>query len=467
VKGLANVLSALGAEIGAWVALGVAQTGTEGATWQAKLATGAAYLAGAGTAIWAGKELGQKFANASDFATGGWIGRNPNGGKITVGTPGVDNVFLKSSHSGSVNNYGMKDEYVVNRRSTAKYFDLIEAINQDRVFAEGGPVTDPMPPTRRINDAGFDTFWTTAIQERNWVSAIAAAIAYYAGTGAGMIAGKALGPEVMGYSAGGAIGIDGNRMVYNRKHGFGSFLGDIFGNINDTIDDIIDPLDINEYLDPAGFDPLMFPSGDPIRMFDPLGYWLDRFGIPEKYRKYMPYDAFKDGNLGFDEIWKIARQLPIIKEAVIDADNILYPFVRDGITPGANINFSTVKDSLQEVFDIILKEIASISLLGTTGGSMFFSGGGPLGFSSGNAGEVLGSYASGTSYPVSRTGSYVLHKGEEVRRAADVSRGAREVVVPVTVNVGNEALTKFVVRVVDEEVTIQAQQGVLDKRVRA
>jgi len=85
---------------------------------------------------------GDQGGDSTDHAKGGWLGAHPGGGMINDGSGAADDVFL--GMSGGAAHWGMRDEYVINQRSTAKYFPLLEAINEDRLkgfgHAAGGQI---------------------------------------------------------------------------------------------------------------------------------------------------------------------------------------------------------------------------------------------------------------------------------------------------------------------------------------
>ena len=65
------------------------------------------------------------------YATGGWLGKHPNGGWINGGSGRRDDVFLGYTNGGSTANFGMGGEFVVNQRSSAKYAKELEGINNN------------------------------------------------------------------------------------------------------------------------------------------------------------------------------------------------------------------------------------------------------------------------------------------------------------------------------------------------
>lgn len=365
-QGLQPIFEALGAQIGAWVGLGTAEESTEGTGWKEKLANAAKYLAGAGTAIYAGKAIGDEV-----FASGGWLGSNPGGGMITHGSGVRDDVFLGYTDNGSTRNWGMRGEMVMNKRATAKFFPILDAWNKG--YEEGGPIVDAWGPTERINDSGFDAFWKSVIKTKgNWKKAIGETIAYYAGTGLGMLGGKELGPEIF-FNKGG--------LVRDRGFLFGGFL-----------DDLMDPLGIDDEIN------------------DVLDYMIDP-GV-------AAYSWYRDkyGEINFGTIWDKMRDLPIIDDTIKRADKILYPFVRDVLTPGKNVTWDTFEDMLSATYEGLSDELATWltvggvdPLLGTVG--------------------ALGSLSGGSRY-IQKEGLHYLHEGESVNTRAETQRND-----PITIHI--------------------------------
>lgn len=396
--GIEQILQRHGQEIGASVALGTAQTGTEGSGWVDKLATGALYLGGATAAVLAGKAVGDNFA-----AQGGWIGDNPGGGMINQGSGTADDVFLGYTDNGMTRNWGMRDEYafIINQKSSRKHLGMIkalDAINRDDtaqladVFrATGGPVGDAMATTEGINDAGFDAFWTAAIKERNWASGVSAAVGYYAGTFGGMEAGKVLGPKVMGYANGG--------LMADRKFGWGGFISDVLdpgGYFHEQNDK--DMIDAWASIDEGSS--MIFGAGDSYQsqLADWwTNQWINDVGLGDIAEDWgIGSSGGQSGaqkDLSFGDIWALARKLPIVGESVAQADRTLMPYVRDMITPGKHPSMSTYEDSLSALFNGLVSEIKAQA-----------------------SGGLLGQLHGGTDY-VRETGSYYLKQGERVEPA--------------------------------------------------
>lgn len=386
-EGLARILSALGVQVGANTALGVVQSSLEGQTWQQKIASGAAYLAGAGAAILAGKELGK------NFASGGWIDRNPNGGVINTGSGTRDDVFLKYTRNkdgAPIKNMGMGSEFVVNKETTRKNIGFLHWLNKQKtaVFAAGGPVGNPMSEAESFNDSGFDTFWDEVVNTRgNFYAAIAQSVAYYGGAIAGMIAGKHIGKNL--FAGGGLL---------TKNFGFGDWI-DPFGIVEQT-QEIIDPI-------------------------------VDPFGITDA------------GSINWGPIWDALRDLPIVDDTIRRADKILYPFMRDILTPGREVNNDTVTDSLKGMYEglgeELLKEFTGYGLAG---------------------GGLIPAYANGSNF-VPTTGMATIHQGERIFSAMDnkeivnaVKNSGGDVVIEskpmIKVFIGDKELKEVAVRVADD-----------------
>jgi len=72
---------------------------------------------------------------SSGWASGGWLGKYGSGW-INQGNGYEDDVYLGTI--GNTNSYGMGGEFVVNKRSAAKYAGLLEMVNKD--YADGGTI---------------------------------------------------------------------------------------------------------------------------------------------------------------------------------------------------------------------------------------------------------------------------------------------------------------------------------------
>lgn len=298
----------IGQVIGAFLSGGVSKVISMGDTWQAMLAQGAGYLAGAGAGILAGKALGESL-----YADGGWIGSNGSG-VINQGSGYQDDVFLGLSNGGKTANYGMGGEFVVNRDSTSKYLSQLYAINEDR-FASGGalgvnmnsPVSDPYEMAEDVNAAGFATFWSEFGKSKNVWQAIGTSILYYGGALGGIAWGKLLGPEIgdLLFKDGGQLGQLGGPV---RRSFLGDLVDDIFGDLGDflfpgidTLEDLIN--DFNEFMS-----------------FGDMG--LMDWANPWNWLDQLP--AYLDAGM--------------ISESVRQANMALVPFMRDAATPSASLD---------------------------------------------------------------------------------------------------------------------------------
>lgn len=358
-KGLTQIFEGLGAQIGAWAGLGTAQSATDGDTWQQKVASGLLYVGGAAAAIMAGRAVGDSF-----HAEGGWINRNPSGGMVREGSGIYDDVFAGSTRrpdGGRNDNWIMGGEFVVNRKQTQKHRGLLEDINADNVnLAEGGPIVDAWGPTRDLNDAGFDVFVDSVIESKgNWKKAILDGVLFYGGTLAGMTAGKEIGKRM--FAGGGEI-------TYS-QYGLG---------------DLLDPLGIGDKV-PG------LPGGGGM------------------------------GGIDWGGLWDWLRSVDLIGPTIERADKILYPWVRDTLTPGVFPGSQTVEDSLEGMYTGLADEIIE---------QLTYSSLNPLNFAQGG---VLGSYKTGTDY-VPQTGPYLLHQGEKVTPADKNDDSARMVELLASLN---------------------------------
>lgn len=126
--------------IGAYIGEGAGKTGAKAASGGVWAAIGeiGLYLGSAVAAMLGGRALAEQFR-----AEGGWIGSHPNGGIIMQGSGLRDDVYLgRTEHT---RHWGMGGEFVVNKEQTAKYADLLIAINSghmnrvtDTGYAAGG-----------------------------------------------------------------------------------------------------------------------------------------------------------------------------------------------------------------------------------------------------------------------------------------------------------------------------------------
>jgi len=215
------------AVIGPYIGLGTASSSTQGDTVAAKLGYGAAYLAGAIALMAGAKHVAKEFK-----AQGGWIENHPMGGIIQQGSRTKDDVYL--GQTPGINHWGMGGEYVINQKSTNKYFDLIKAINEDRLcnggpcgkkYAEGGTVTDWRPVADDLQEAGLTTF-LKGWYDGGIYQGIKDAVTYYIGVVMSSYGGKKWGDDLL-FEKGGQIG---NKNV---GYGWNSIIGDV---IDDTVD---------------------------------------------------------------------------------------------------------------------------------------------------------------------------------------------------------------------------------------
>ena len=317
------ILTRQGQEIGANVALGTAQTGTEGKTWQQKIATGAGYLAASAAAVFAGKAVGDNI-----FAEGGWLQSNPAGGMIRGGSGVADDIFLGFTDGGMTRNWGMGGEFVMNQEATAKYYPYLEAMN-NKGLAEGGPVGDAMATTQDINASIFDTFWSEVIKTKgNFYAAAAQAALYGGGTIAGMLGGKAVGGDVFKAEGG---------LIANRYFGFGGWFTDPIGEM----------------------------TGGDISTGDPLGDLLDPI-VGDTISDLLFPDP---SEIGFEALYEQLRKLPEYKFIADSLDASLYPFVRDVITPGVYPSGQTVEDSISGTLDSLAGSLEDYAVGGGILGS--------------------------------------------------------------------------------------------------
>jgi hypothetical protein len=139
--------------IGAYIGEGAAAVGgkgaQEGGIYEA-LGQIALYLGTGVASILGGKALAQQF-----YAGGGWLSRNPNGGKINEGSGNADDVFLGTTPG--VRHWGMGGEFVVNKDATQKNLALLQMINAGH--DSGGPVGDPGALAYTMRTGGEASFW--------------------------------------------------------------------------------------------------------------------------------------------------------------------------------------------------------------------------------------------------------------------------------------------------------------------
>lgn len=404
-KGLEPIFEAIGSQIGAWVALGTGQSGSNpNVDWKAKLGEMAGYLAGAGVAI-----LGAKAVGKSAFAEGGWI-HNNGSGFITDGSWKEDDVFLgyTGSHGNITANMAKGGEFVMDPETTAANYDILESMRMSKKrykgFASGGPldnqdqpVSDPYEMAQGVNAAGFETFFVTWLESGKWdgwKQGIKNAAIYYSTVAASSVAGKELGPDIlstMGFAEGGQLSV--------KNHGFGDILDKItdpFG-INDKIGDIKDKLD--PVVDPVGI------GGDINQVFSSI--WLADW-----------LETWADGG---------ARET---------IDRTIAPFFKDVLTPNAQIQpWGHIEEQIDQSFTEAAKRAVEAGMENFTGynpgdGSWNVPGildpTGP--FDLFHRGGVIGSYETGTPPGgVPYDGLYNLHKGEDVVSVPQKSRLAEEI----------------------------------------
>lgn len=353
-KGLSKIFEGLGAQIGAWMGLGTAQSATDGDSWQQKVASGLAYVGGATAAVLAGKVAASSF-----HADGGWLMRHPSGGAVAEGSGLKDDVFAGTTKQpgGMTNHWIQGGEYVIDKETTKANLPLLDWMRgkKRRVYADGGPVGDTWEVTENMNSAGFDTFVDSVIQSKgNWKKAILEGIAYYAGSTGGMLLGKTFGKDLF-FAGGGQISGAGSG-TSARGYGWGW-------------DDLLDP----------------FGIGDTVSDWTGGGIGL--------------------GGIDWGKLWDFLRSIDLIGPTIARADKILHPWIEDILTPGKFPGWETVERSLEGMYAELGDEIME---------QLTYSNINPLGLSGG--GKILDSYANGTDY-VPQTGAYQLHQGESVTPA--------------------------------------------------
>lgn len=79
------------------------------------------------------------------YAAGGWLDRNPRGGRIDEGGGGRDDVFLGATPG--VNHWAARDEFVMNPAASRKYGALLEIMNRGYLFGGGFSLPTPSLPT--------------------------------------------------------------------------------------------------------------------------------------------------------------------------------------------------------------------------------------------------------------------------------------------------------------------------------
>ena len=127
-----KIVGMIGAHIAGGITLSQWQGANKGGVAGA-LTEAALYLGVAVGGMYAGRAAANAFK-----AKGGWMEEHPMGGWIQEGSGTKDDVIL--GYTPGVRHLGMRNEFVVNPQSAYKHAPLLEAINQDRGLAEGGPI---------------------------------------------------------------------------------------------------------------------------------------------------------------------------------------------------------------------------------------------------------------------------------------------------------------------------------------
>ena len=338
-------------QIAAWLGLTVAESSSEGETVWEKIGNAGMVIG----KVWVEMEAAKAAAKEFSYASGGWIGAHPGGGVIRQGSGVHDDVFLGYTDNGRTANWGMGGEFVVNKRSTARYLPLIEAINNNKL-ADGGqlPVTDPAEVSNKVNAAGFQTFvqaWADEGSLDGWKEGVKQAIAYYATAFSSTIDGKLRGEDFFKAFADGGL-------VRHRGFGFGDFISDAM----DLADDL-DPLSDarNDVIEAVGG----FPGARSIGGFANWSW------------------QFKVGG-----IWDAIRE---------SVDAALIPFYTDILTPGVHLDF---RDHPEEQIKGIYESLSVDNMFD-------FARGGQL-----------PSYDGGTDF-VPATGPAYIHYGERIMTAEE------------------------------------------------
>lgn len=434
-KGLPQMLEALGQAVGAWIGFGVSETATEGESWQEKLASGAGYLAAAAAAILAGKAVGKQFAE------GGWIGANPNGGVIHGGSGFRDDVFLGYS-GGGIPNYGMGNEYVMPRDKTARYLPQLEAMRAGR-YAEGGiigPGGDPLRAAEEMNNNGFDLFADSVVRTGgNWKKAIAEAVAWYIGSGVGMIGGKVFGAQL--FADGGQVDKE-----YNP-------------------DDIV----IKPKPDPGGGTNLDFESDDPL--INEYLDWIKRI-IDEAEKSELgmgDIPSLAMDLIPWDNLWEWLRDRGgRIEQIIGDADRILSIFLKDVYDPDRSVTNVTFESMIKEAYDAIAREVSevvdnTIDPLGIMPDPL-----NPL--------DPFDIFHDGTGF-VPKTGKAIVERGERILSREDneeimnlIRNGTSGINIEskpiIKVMIGAREIKDMMVKVIDDYTVRRNRRGVTTERTQ-
>ncbi len=200
--------------IGAYIGQGAAASGGAGAMKGG--ATGALveigiYLGTAVAAMLAGRGIAQQFK-----AEGGWVAAHPGGGWVREGSGNQDDVFL--GYTPGIRHWGMGGEYVVNKYAAERNAPLLEAINHDRGWDEGGPVgEDAWKPLSQTLAIGCGASFLHGLYKGGPWGGIAEAIMFNATAIPSMFIGKLLSNQFK--AEGGWIDVG---------HGWGSWWRRIF-----------------------------------------------------------------------------------------------------------------------------------------------------------------------------------------------------------------------------------------------
>ncbi len=207
-----KIIGMIGAHIGGGAALVAWQGANKGGVAGA-LAEIGIFLGSGVAAMLAGRAMAQQFR-----AEGGWVGAHPNGGWVREGSGNKDDVFL--GYTPGVRHWGMGGEFVVNKESSQKHAPLLEAINRDRAWDEGGSVgidKDAWKPVSQSLGIGCGaSFLHGFLTKGGFWGGITEAIAFNATAIPSMFAGKYLSNQFKA---------DGGWMDVG--HGWGSFFSSL------------------------------------------------------------------------------------------------------------------------------------------------------------------------------------------------------------------------------------------------
>ncbi len=202
-----KIIGMIGAHIGGGAALVAWQGANKGGVAGA-LAEIGIFLGSGVAAMLAGRAMAQKFK-----AEGGWVGAHPDGGWVREGSGNKDDVFL--GYTPGTRHWGMGGEFVVNKESSQKHAPLLEAINRDRAWDEGGSIDkDAWKPVSQGLGIGCGaSFLHGFLTKGGFWGGISEAIAFNATAIPSMFAGKYLSNQFKA---------DGGRIDVG--HGWGDFL---------------------------------------------------------------------------------------------------------------------------------------------------------------------------------------------------------------------------------------------------